>query len=414
MSLCLRELFAAIVANYDPSGLVADYLGAEPLEGNSITVVALGKSAVPMALGARVALGDRIHSEVVVAPSLPEGAPSGWYQGSHPEPSGQSERAALALLAAVRGASGPILALLSGGGSALAAQPAAGLSLKEKAEFLREVYAAGADIEELNVVRKHLSAIKGGQLAALSRQPITTLVLSDVVGDSLSAVASGPTIPDPSTYHDALAIVDRYQVYRPQLGESGGTALEHLRAGAAGKRRETPARARQGDRAVLLAGMRSFLEFAGARAVRLGATAEAISETLSGTVEAAADRLFADIAVVKLGQPQLRIYGGETTIALPTLPGRGGRAQHLALLMAERIAGLSNVRFLSVGSDGIDGNSKAAGAIVDGSTWSRIGIGAREALNTFDSASVLARVGAQIVTGPTGINHADLVVMQIF
>lgn len=409
MSLCLREFFAAIVANYDPGRLVREYLCAERIEGDSITLVALGKAAVPMALGAREALGERIQFEVVVAPSLPTGAPCSWYVGSHPEPSAQSERAARALLQAVRDASGTVVALISGGGSALAAQPAAGLSLEEKAEFLGEVYAAGADIEELNVVRKHLSSFKGGQLAAVSRQPIITLVLSDVVGDSLSAVASGPTIADPSTYRDALAIVEGYGV-----GARSGTVLGHLRAGAAGRRKETPSQARKGDVAVLLAGMKSFLDFARAQAMILGATAHAVPETLDGTVEAAAGRLAADIALALHEEPQVRIYAGETTIALPTSPGCGGRAQHLALLMAKRIAGLSNVRILSVGSDGIDGNSEAAGAIVDGNTWAQIGIGAREALENCDSATVLARVDAQIVTGPTGINHADLVVVQIW
>jgi glycerate-2-kinase len=409
VAVALRTLFESAISSYDPARLVQEHLAARPLWGQEFTVLALGKAAVPMMCGARSALGERIRTEVVVAPTIPTGAPPGWFASSHPTPSHSSETAAHALLAGARASAGPVLALLSGGGSALAELPPSGLSLQETTAQVSDVYASGADIEELNIVRKHLSSFKGGQLAAASPHPVRTLVLSDVLGDCLSIVASGPTVPDSSTFADALQIVEA------RCGaDVAGAAVEYLRAGAAGLRAETPKEARAGDEAILLAGIRSFVDHTVEHAASMGARAVENRGLFDGSVHDVATMLSKQILEAP-PRPAVWIWGGEATIVLPHGPGLGGRAQHLALLLAEQIADMPGVQILAAGSDGIDGNSQAAGALVDGATWlsiRKLGLDARAALRACDSARVLAAAGAQIVTGPTGVNHADLVIVQ--
>ncbi len=396
----LRALFRRTIDSLDSSALVRDYLLGETLVG-PVTVLALGKAAVPMAMGARQALGTAIMREVVVAPEIP-GDATRWRVGDHPVPGPRSEQAAQALLEAATASQGCVLALISGGGSALAALPCEGLGLADKAALLQRIYAAGADIGELNVVRKHLSALKGGQLAAVASVSITTLVISDVVGDCLSTVASGPTCPDLSTFGQALRIVHSY------WEEASGPALAVLEAGARGERPETPKAIRGGDRCVLLAGIDALVDCAMEEAKRAGHDSRRL-RTMHGDVEEVADELLAATT-----RPGLWTGGGEPTIVLPSSPGVGGRAQHLALLLAKRIAGDPSIDVLVAGSDGNDGNSLAAGAVVDGDTWERVratGTDPQAALESRDSASALASVDAQITTGPTGINHADLVLL---
>ena len=409
--ISLPDLFARAVKALEPGALVREYLRRDEVPGQAITVLALGKAAVAMSLGAREALGDRIACEVVVAPVIPPGSPPGWMESDHPVPTARSCAAARALLAAAAQAPGPILALVSGGGSALATLPAGDLSLAELNALVQEVYAAGANIEELNVVRKHLSAFKGGWLSAAAATSLTTLVVSDVVGDSLSAIASGPTCADASTYQQAIDIALRY--CGPNVA---GPAFAHLRAGALGHWPETPKDPRPGDRHVLLAGMASAVAATIDEARAQGAAAHALPRAIVGDVEAAADYVF-ESAVAGASGPGLWVGGGETTIAVSESPGIGGRAQHLALLLARAIAGRPRVEILVAGTDGIDGNSRAAGALVDGNTWAALlgaGLDPQRALKHCDSGRALAAVGAQLTTGPTGINHADLVMVQIW
>ncbi|MCP4447265.1 MAG: DUF4147 domain-containing protein [Myxococcales bacterium] len=416
MQISLSELFGVVIESLDPAAFVSKYLRENRLlheEGpaEKVTLLALGKAACAMATGAREVLGDRINCEVVVAQDLPPGAPTHWMKSDHPVPTERSAAAARALLHAAANAQGPVLALISGGGSALATLPADGVSLEAKAALLGAVYAEGSDISELNAVRKHLSRIKGGRLAAASAYPVTTLVLSDVLGDCLSTVASGPTCPDSSSYSEALAIVQRLCPQR-----AGGEALTHLVDGTHGLHEESPKLGRPGDTAVLLAGMSSLVDHAVVEAESRGAQVYRISEPLVGSVESVCELLCNAILDTQHDEHGLWIGGGEATISLPSNPGRGGRAQHLALLLAERISGRRGVEILVAGSDGIDGNSDAAGAFVDGATWEdllRAKLCPRKALDSCDSARVLASIGAQLVTGPTGVNHADLVLIQI-
>ncbi len=415
----LVDVFARTIASLDPGAFVHEALEGESLEPGPVTVIALGKAAVTMVEGARSALGARIYTEVVVAPAIPVRAPSGWMESDHPSPGVRSQEAAKALLRAVATAQGPIVALISGGGSALAALPATGLKLSDVVTLVEATYAAGADIHELNIVRKHLSAIKGGRLAQAAGGPITTLLVSDVVGDIPSSIASGPTCADPSTFAEAVAIVERY------CPDADGPALQYLRDGACGVHPETLKGDRNGDRLLVLAGMRSLVEHARDIASESFSEVFCFSRSLEGDVEAVANLIDETILSRHGGGahepaenalPGLWIAGGEATISLCPTPGEGGRAQHLALLLAGRIRGRDDLRILVAGSDGADGNSAAAGAIVDGSTWQAIerqGIAPGEALSRCDAGAALGTVGAQITTGPTGVNHADLVLVEL-
>ncbi len=396
----LRQLFAATLDALEPGPLVAKELLECPMEAEEIAVLALGKAAVPMARAALSSLAGRVSETLVVAPEVPSDMPGTWLASTHPRPSQRSVEAAQALLEAAARAKGEILVLLSGGGSALAALPAQGLSLKDKADLLEAVAAAGVPIDELNLVRKHLSAFKGGRLADAASVPITTLLLSDVVGDRLDTIASGPTLPDDSTFAQALDIVES------NLAGASGPAVEYLRGGTRGEHAESPCQSRPGDRQKLLAGMGTLAARAEASARALGLAPRRLAAPLEGRIDSVAEDILS-----WANAPGLWVACGEATLSLAADVGTGGRAQHLALLLASRIRGPEPVQVLVAGSDGIDGNSEAAGAIVDNTTYERLaalGVSPEDALGRCDSASALACVDAQIRTGPTGVNHGDL------
>jgi glycerate 2-kinase len=304
-----------------------------------------------------------------------------------------------------------ILALISGGASALMALPAPGLGLDDKIAAVSAVYASGASIHDLNTVRKHLSAIKGGRLAAIAPVPILTLVSSDVVGDDLATVGSGPTVPDPGTFAHACHVVASTAGWN-RVSPAVRTYLEQ---GAAGQVAETPALPRPGDRAVLVAGTDALLDQAVAAAACAGMTAKIFLRGITGDVADVARLVAAQarrIEAARPGDAHVFVAGGEPTITLPEPCGIGGRAQHLALLLARDLA--PDLTVLVAGSDGIDGNSEAAGAVIDGSTWEALraaGLDPERALAERDAFSALRAVGATLVTGPTGVNHADLILI---
>lgn len=411
-----RALFSATLERLDPADLVAGALGRCELSGDRVWVIALGKAALGMADGAHRVLGERLTGGLVVAdqdgetpPSLPLAV------GSHPTPDERSVaagRAALDEIGKAR-AGDRVIALISGGASALVAVPAAGLSLADKAAAVDRVKAAGAPIQDLNVVRKHLSAIKGGRLARASAAPVVTLVLSDVVGDDLSSVGSGPTVPDPSTYRQACAIVERCGGWRG-LPDAVRT---HLEAGASGQRPETPKQARPGDHAVLVAGVATLAVAAREAAIAAGLEAEILAHDLADDVARVAARIAGEVRRArKLGRRQCLIAAGEPTIVVPEHPGRGGRAQQLALELAGHLRGTDGVTVLCAGSDGIDGNSSAAGGVVDGGTWRAVaasGLDPNQVLARCDASTALRAVGAAVTTGRTGLNHCDLILVLL-
>jgi len=413
----LAGLFTAVVARLDPAPRVAAAVAGEAAQ--RVRVVAIGKAAAGMARGAIGALGERIVGGVVVGTGDRRRATGDrrqatgrmrWVQGGHPVADGESERGGRMVLAEVGGDADLVLALISGGGSAMAAVPADGLSLADKNAAVAAVMAAGAPIGDINCVRKHLSAIKGGRLAAAAAAPVLTLVSSDVVGDDPATVASGPTVPDPTTFAGAGAAIERW------VGRGGGPSAvrARLEAGRAGRIDETPKRARPGDRVHLIGGLGALTAAAAAEATARGWRVEELGADLAGDVSLVAERLAAVAGrLAGAGSPVCAVAAGEPTVRLPERPGPSGRAAQLALLVARAIAGLE-VRVLCAGSDGIDGRSAAAGAIVDGGTWAACraaGLDPEDALRRADAARVLAAAGAALVTGPTGVNHADLMVI---
>lgn len=350
-----------------------------------------------------------------------------FFFSGHPVPTAASVEAGQHALALARDA-GPddhLLVLLSGGASALLASPTDGLTLDDKMKATRALLGAGAAIHELNGVRKHLSAVKGGRLAAAARCPVTTLAISDVISpvdDDPSVIGSGPTVADASTFGDALAVIDRLGV----RGAMPAAVLEILEAGAAGRRPESP---KPGDPRLtradwhVIAGRRDAMAAARIEAERLGFTTFVIDEAISGEARDAAPRLLAraDALVrdaVRRG-PCCVIASGETTVRV-TGSGRGGRNQEFALALVERLAAgpeshAPAVVAASIGTDGIDGPTDAAGGVVDAATLQR----AREAgiaepaafLANNDAYHFLEAVGGLIKTGPTGTNVGDLQIL---
>jgi glycerate 2-kinase len=335
----------------------------------------------------------------------------------HPIPDARGEAAAGAILQLVRGA-GPedlILCLISGGGSALTPAPVPGVTLAEKQAVTRLLLECGATINELNAVRKHLSRTKGGQLArAAHPAPVVALLLSDVIGDPPDVIASGPTAADPTTFGDALAILDRFGL-RDRVPPS---VRDHLESGERGQVPDTP---KPGDPAlagatnVVIGNNGLVVDAAVEEARRLGLVPCLLTRRLQGEAREVA-RVFVALldetarGGLVHGRPACLIAGGETTV---TVRGRGtgGRCQELALALAPELAMMRNVVVLAAGTDGSDGPTDAAGAIADPTTLDRArgkGLDARRALAENDSHPFFAALDDLVVTGPTGSNLMDL------
>ncbi len=341
-----------------------------------------------------------------------------WIEASHPVPDARSVEAARCALASARAVppGHGLLVLLSGGASSLMALPAPGITLEDKQEATRQLLMAGADIHALNAVRKHLSAVKGGQLAAAAPAPVLALAISDVVGDDLSVIGSGPTVPDPSTFADALAVIARHGGEGRFPAAVGG----RLRAGAKGGLPETPkpGDGRLAHAATLLIGSRASAA-AGARsaAEALGYRTIVIDEPVVGQARDAGPR-FVDEAVRRSGnsrEPTCVIATGETTVRV-TGRGRGGRNQEVALSAARSLAALPvPAALLSGGTDGVDGPTDAAGAVSDGTTLARAaraGLAAPEAyLDDNDTYRFFSTLGDLVMTGPSDTNVGDIQIL---
>jgi glycerate 2-kinase len=384
-----------------------------------VVIIGAGKASGTMAEAAAAVL-DGVPVEGLVA--VKERRGSGprrvrVVEAGHPIPDARGEAAGQEILRLARGA-GPddlVLCLISGGGSALTPSPVPGVTLVEKQAVTRLLLECGATINELNAVRKHLSRLKGGQLArAAHPAPVVALLLSDVIGDPLDVIASGPTAPDPTTFHDSLEILDRFGL-RAQLPPS---ARAHLEAGARGEVEETP---KPGDPVlsgvmnVVIGNNGLVLDAAVEEARRLGLTPLLLTRRLQGEAREVARVLAALLdetarGGLTPGRPACLIAGGETTV---TLRGRGtgGRCQELALALVPELATMRDVVVLAAGTDGSDGPTDAAGAVVDPTTLERArgkGLDVRRALAENDSHPIFAVLGDLVVTGPTGSNLMDV------
>jgi glycerate 2-kinase len=396
--------------------------GRAPPDEGALHVLALGKVAAPMFAGLEQAWGPAgVAGALLVTPAGAPPTPAGsaaarpWLAGDHPVPGERSEQAARAICRFVEALAPPaqLLVLLSGGGSALAALPAAGLSLADKRAGTAAVSRAGASIFELNAVRKHTSAIKGGQLAARCRVPASVLVLSDVVGNDLGTIASGPLAADPTTFADALAVV------RDLHAEVPGPVRDHLQRGARG---ELPETLKPGD--PRLAGVQHTIvagpELVPHEARRVIEAAGLSAGVLSRNVEASVPELAAAYGErahherAAGGRPRVLVGNGEPRIVVRGT-GRGGRSTHLALLMARALAGLEGVAFLAAGTDDRDGSADGVGAVVDGGTWTRAvaaGLEPELALVACDSATPLGALGC-VLPGTATSNLLDLHLLLI-
>jgi glycerate 2-kinase len=414
---------AAVRAHLRRDGdmLLADGVGYDLSRIRRVLIAGAGKAGTPMAAELDRLLGDRLDGGLVIVKDG-HGGPLRRVQvreAAHPVPNAAGVAATEELLALVASA-GPddlVLCPISGGGSALLVAPAPPLTLADKQALTACLLRAGCTINEINAVRKHCSAVKGGQLArAANGAAIIALLLSDVIGDPIDVIASGPTVPDRSTFADALAVIDRHEL----RACVPATILERLLAGVRGEVPETP---KPGDRcfarsqALVIGSLEQACRAAKQAAERQGFASTLFSATLQGEARDVAQLLLTEARAQaqQRSRPFCLIAGGETTVTVRG-DGKGGRNQELALAAALLLDGQSDVTDAALATDGGDGPTDAAGAIVDGDTASRaarIDWDAAAALARNDSYPLLDAAGALLRTGPSGTNVNDLMLVLI-
>ncbi len=389
-----------------------------------IIVVGMGKASSRMAASLEGILEEKISRGLVVTADgykVPTRRVE-VVEASHPVPDARGLTAAKRIVTILDEADADdlVIVLISGGGSALLTLPASGIELSAITATNELLLRSGAKIQEVNTVRKHLSQVKGGQLAQRAFPArVLSLILSDVPGDPLDSIASGPTVPNPTTYADAARILQRYRLWE----EVPDSVRNRIEAGAHGMVPETPKPGDPTFRSVqnMVIGSGSVAaEAARAEGERLGYHTLLLTTTLEGEAREVG-RVLAAIAREEalharpLPLPALFVAGGETTVTMRG-GGTGGRNQELALSAAIGIEGLSGVAVASIGTDGRDGPTDAAGGIVDGETVERMrdrGIVPEEYLAQNDSYHALAKAGDLLITGPTGTNVADLCLVAV-
>ncbi|MCS6844046.1 MAG: DUF4147 domain-containing protein [Caldilineales bacterium] len=401
-----------------------------------VLLVAFGKAALPMAQAAAEVLGDHLTAGLALTrrghaaadPAAQWSLPPtvAVLEGGHPVPDEGGVAAArrIADLAAGAGPDDLVVCLISGGGSALLTLPADGLTLADLQATTQTLLRSGAPIQDLNAVRKHLEQLKGGQLARLAAPAtVVSLVLSDVVGNPLDVIASGPTVPDPTTWADAWTVVERYGLQ----DALPAAVVRRLQAGLAGALPDTP---KAGDlafqrcRTLIVADNAAAAEAACRTAQRQGMNAAVLSTFVEGEareVARVAVALGREVAARgrPLAPPACLVLGGETTVTVRG-HGRGGRNQELALAAAMGLAAIpegDRLVVASLATDGSDGPTDAAGALVDGTTLSRgraLGLDAAAHLAANNAYPFLAAVGDLLVTGPTQTNVNDLIAVCVF
>jgi glycerate 2-kinase len=421
----LPAIFRAALDASSSAGLIDAACGRSDVRdflGRSVHVLAVGKAAGHLVSALARRHGGSIAGGLAIGTHRADGMPASivWMDAGHPVPDDRSVDAAGRALALARHVpvGHGLLVLLSGGASSLAALPAMGVTLADKQAVTRRLLQTGADIQSLNAVRKHLSAIKGGRLAEAARAPVLALAISDVVGDDLSVIGSGPTVEDPSTFLDALDIVRRFG----GPGAFPPAVVERLEAGARGQVPETPkpGDARLAHATTRLIGSRANAAAgAAAAAESLGYRTVIVDEPVVGVAREEGPRFVAAALrrAAETGMSACVIGTGETTVRVSGR-GRGGRNQELVLAAVRALAGLGvPAALLSGGTDGIDGPTDAAGAMADGLTLERggqVGLHApEEYLNENDSYRFFQGVGDLVVTGPTDTNVGDIQILLV-
>lgn len=431
---CAIEIYKAGVKSVLPEALIYNSITLKnnilSCNGNNfnlagfdhIYLIGFGKASAAMAQSIEKLLGNRISGGHVITKyghgvrfdnlTLTE--------AGHPIPDNNGISGSKKILQVVSQATAKdlIIAVISGGGSALLADVPEEITLDELKEVNSLLVNSGADIREMNAVRKHISGLKGGQLARFAHPAaLLTLLVSDVVGDPLDVIASGPTVADPSTFAEALQVIERFK-----LENSIPTSVTaYLEKGRSGKIAET---VKEGDPVLLhtcnylLGSNKSALQEAKIMAEHFGYSAIVVTDSISGDVGDVAEYLFFNItryASLAENRKRALLFGGEPTVR-PAGKGKGGRNQHLVLLMTKKIAGMKGITFLSAGTDGTDGPTDAAGAVCDGTTLEsaiKMGIDIENSTRNFDAYPFFEAIGGLLKTGPTLTNVMDLMVVLI-
>lgn len=432
----VRAIFDAAVRAVDPEEAILRHLKLVdgvlvvgerhvPLKDyNRIIVVGAGKADAPMARAVERVLGQHVSDGVIIVKDG-HGLPLTHiriHEASHPVPDDRGVSGTEEVLSLVRNTSEQdlVICLISGGGSALLVAPAEGLDLKDKQEVTQLLLDCGAAIHEINAVRKHLSRVKGGGLARMAHPAtVVSLLLSDVIGDDLDVIASGPTMTDSSTFQEAKQVLNRYEIWE-RVPDS---VRKHIEKGVNGEIDDTP---KPGDPAF----RKDVWELVGTNLQALKAARQEAERQgyntliLSGMIEGeTSDVAMVHTAIVKeaahsgnpLSPPLCVLSGGETTVTIKG-KGKGGRNQEFVLASALAIEGKANIVILSGGTDGTDGPTDAAGAIADGETVARArakGLDPRDYLQRNDSYPFFESLGDLLMTGPTRTNVMDVRIMLI-
>ncbi|MEW6738595.1 MAG: glycerate kinase type-2 family protein [Nitrospirota bacterium] len=429
------EIFYAALKAVDPYNAVKLYTDKirSVYQNDSfkrLIVIGFGKAACSMAKAMEDNLGDLIDTGILITKyghSMSQG--SGVksqesmiriYEAGHPVPDENGLRGTEEIIKLLKGADENtlVVCLVSGGGSALLVSPYEGISLDEKQKITQLLLKAGVDIYELNTVRKHVSKVKGGRLSEIAYPAeMIALILSDVIGDRLDVIASGPTAPDKTTYNHAIGVLEKYKLTE----KAPESVINMLGNGAKGLIPETP----KDDNPVfekventIIGSNMKALEAAKEKAESLGSQTEIISSEVTGEAREVGKWL-ANIAkglrVQGFKGSRCLISGGETTVTVKG-NGLGGRNMELALSFAMEIEGIDGITLLSAGTDGTDGPTDAAGAIVDGETIKKAktaGLNPEKYLNNNDSYNFFKKIDELLITGPTGTNVMDVQIMVI-
>jgi glycerate 2-kinase len=430
----ILDIFKASLRAVDPAESVNQFMPHvldvyRQKELKEVIVAGFGKASVPMGKAVIESLPGDIPVQGIIVTKYGHAKDETFpasieiVEAGHPIPDEAGTRATQRIIELLGKANENtlVLYLISGGGSALLCGPQKGVSLSDKQVVTDLLLKAGATIDEFNVVRKHLSRVKGGQLAkAIYPAYGISLILSDVIGDKLDIIASGPTAPDPSTYDDALGLLRRYNL----IEKVPSKIVEILKDGSSGLIPDTP---KKGDPAfgnienLIIGNNQKATQAAQQKAIEHGFIAVAPASNVQGEARVIGERLAAAVISthkrleVPGRQRMCFIYGGETTVTVKG-DGTGGRNTELALSVALNIAGMQGVTFLSAGTDGTDGPTDAAGAIVDGETTPNArakGLNPEEYLERNDSYTFFKETGELLVTGPTGTNVMDLYISLI-
>ncbi len=386
-----------------------------------LMAVGFGKAASPMIKAVMDDLGERVTGGFIVTKYGHAGQTDRKdvikvYEAGHPLPDENGARATEKIINSLKDADSKtlVVCLVSGGGSALLVSPYGGITLREKQNATELLLNAGADIFELNTVRKHISEVKGGRLAEIAYPAkVISLILSDVIGDRLDVIASGPAAPDSTTYLDALRIIERHM-----LNDAMPVSImDLLKKGIKGLVPETPKVSSpvfQRVENIIVGSSKKAIDATKDKAIALGFEATVVSTEIQGEARYIGKWLAKKVKEMKAsgsGPGKIcLISGGETTVTV-TGSGRGGRNMELALSFALEIEGMEGITFLSAGTDGTDGLTDAAGAIVDGGTVRKaraIGMSPEAYLESNDSYHFFANAGGLLITGPTGTNVMDI------